>query len=89
MFPNNNLADSWPHFPDLIELMKKYGFGPGSTTSAVERMYREAEVWREFILSVRREVAPLPDDALRELRQANGLIDRIRNAVFDEEALKA
>ncbi|XP_028966336.1 laminin subunit alpha-1 [Galendromus occidentalis] len=83
------IEDEYKLVQHLVELMKKYGFGPGSTTSAVERMYREAEAWLEFILSVRREVAPLPEEALRELRQANGLIDRIRNAVFDEGALRA
>lgn len=69
--------------------MKRYGFSPGSSTSTVERMSHEAEEWLKLITAIRLDVQPLPEDAMRELRHANALIDQIGNAVFDKEALNA
>lgn len=69
--------------------MKKYGFTPGSPTSAIERMSHEAEQWLAEVNGIRRFVEPLPEEAMRELRHAKALIDRIRNAVFDEDSLNA
>lgn len=78
-----------PSLIELIERLKRYGFSPGSTTSTIERMSQEAEDWLRFVMGIRKEVQPLPEDAMRELRHAKALIDRIGNAVFDKDSLSA
>lgn len=74
---------------EMIETMKNYGYSPGSSTPTVERMSNEAEHWLAVMRNIRLDVQPLPEHALRELRQATALIERIGAAVFDKGALDA